>query len=239
MKGMKIVKIALVALVVLAMAALAGVGVPEPAGGASDDPREGITVTGTGEVRATPDRADLSFGVQTEGTTAAEALAANSAATRRLIEALKEAGVDAKDLKTEHLDVSPRYDVDKVGEQRGYSANSMVSVSNQPLDRAARLADVGVGAGADNVSGPSLSVADRDAQYRRALVRALEDARDKAEVLAEAAGVSLGEVTAIVESEQGGGPVWALESASRTAKTPIEPGSEQVTASVTVTFGIS
>jgi hypothetical protein len=236
---MKVLKIALAALLVLAVAALAGVGLPEPAGGASDDAREGITVTGTGEVRATPDRADLSFGVQTEGTTAAEALAANSSATRRLIDALKEAGVDGKDLKTEHLDVSPRYDVDKVGEQRSYSANSMVSVGNQPLDRAARLADVGVGAGADNVSGPSLSVADRDGQYRRALERAFEDARDKAEVLAASAGVSLGKVTAIVESDQHGGPVWAMESRAANAKTSIEPGSEQVAATVTVTFALS
>jgi uncharacterized protein len=234
---MKVVKIALAALLVLAVAALAGAGRPEAAGGASDDAREGITVTGTGEARATPDRADLSFGVQTDGATAAKALADNSAATQRLIDALKEAGVEAKDLKTEHLDVSPRY-TEKPGEQRGNSAHSMVSVSNQPLDRAARLADVGVGAGADTVSGPSLSVADRDAQYRQALERAVEDARAKAEVLAAAAGVSLGEVTAIVEGEQHGGPIYAMESATRTAKTPIEPGSEQVSASVTVTFAL-
>jgi uncharacterized protein len=234
---MKVVKIALAALLILAVAALAGAGRPEAAGGASDDAREGITVTGTGEARATPDRADLSFGVQTDGATAAKALADNSAATQRLIDALKEAGVDGKDLKTEHLDVSPRY-TEKPGEQRGYSAHSMVSVSNQPLDRAARLADVGVGAGADTVSGPSLSVADRDAQYRQALERAFEDAHAKAEVLAAAAGVSLGEVTAIVEGGQDGGPFLAMESAARTAKTPIEPGSEQVTANVAVTFAL-
>jgi uncharacterized protein len=235
---MKVVKIALAALLVLAVAALAGVGLPEPAGGASDDTRDGITVTGTAEVRATPDRADLSFGVQTEGATAARALAANSAATARLIDALKDAGVDSKDLKTEHLDVSPQYDSEKVPEARGYSASSMLSVRNQPIDRAARLADIGVGAGADTVSGPSLSVADRDAQYRRALESAFEDARAKAETLAAAAGVSLGEVSAIVEGAQYDGPVWAMEARSADAKTPIEPGSEQVAASVTVTFAL-
>jgi uncharacterized protein len=235
---MKVVKIALAALLVLAVAALIGVGQPEPAGGASDDARDGITVTGTGEVRATPDRADLSFGVQTEGATAAKALAANSAATERLIRALKDAGVDPKDLKTEHLDVSPRYDSEKVPEARGYSASSMLSVRNQPLDRASRLADIGVGAGADTVSGPSLSVADRDAQYRRALERAFDDARAKAETLAAAAGVSLGEVTAIAEGQQYDGPVWAMEARTADAKTPIEPGSEQVAASVTVTFAL-
>jgi uncharacterized protein YggE len=234
----KVVRIALVALVVLAVAALAGVGRPEPAGGASDDAREGITVTGTGQSRAIPDRANLSFGVQTDGATAARALGENSAATRRLIEALEDAGVDARDLKTEHLDVSPRYN-DKGGRERGYSAHSTVSVSNQPLDRAARLADVGVAAGADTLSGPSLSLADPDGHYRRALDGAFEDARAKAEVLAAAAGVSLGEVTTVVESEQHDGPVWAMAARAEDTKTPIEPGSQQITASVTVTFAIS
>ncbi|HZB35392.1 MAG TPA: SIMPL domain-containing protein [Gaiellaceae bacterium] len=236
---MKIIKITIAALLVLAVAALAGVGRPEAAGGASEDSNEGITVTGSGDMNATPDRADLSFSVQSEGSTAAQALATNSADSQRLIDALKAAGVQAKDLKTEHLDVSPRYDVDKVTELRGYSASSSVSVRSQPLDRAARLSDVAVRAGADSVSGPSLSVADRDARYRRALERAFDDARAKAEGLAAAAGVSLGEVTAIVEGGQPRDfPIYATAERALDAKTPIEPGSEEITASVTVTFAL-
>ena len=236
---MKIIKITIAAVLVLAVAALAGVGRPEAAGGASDDAKEGITVTGSGDVNATPNRADLSFSVQSEGATAAEALAANSADSQRLIDALKDAGVQAKDLKTEHLDVSPRYDVEKVRDSRGYSASSSVSVRSQPLDRAAQLSDVAVRAGADSVSGPSLSVADQDAQYRRALERAFDDARAKAEGLAAAAGVSLGEVTAIAEGGQPGDfPIYATAERALDAKTPIEPGSEAITASVTVTFAI-
>jgi uncharacterized protein YggE len=236
---MKIIRITIAALLVLAVAALTGVGRPEAAGGASEDAKEGITVTGSGDVNGTPDRAELSFSVQSVGSTAAQALAANSAASQRLIDALKEAGVQAEDLKTEHLDVSRRYDAEKGTEPRGYSASSSVSVRNQPLDRAARLSDVAVRAGADSVSGPSLSVADRDAQYRRALERAFDDARTKAETLAAAAGVSLGEVTAIVEGGQPHDfPVYATAERTLDAKTPIEPGSEEITASVTVRFAI-
>jgi uncharacterized protein YggE len=234
---MKIIKIAIAALLVLGVAAIAGVGRPEAAGGASDEPSEGITVTGNGEARATPDRATLTFSVQDEASTAAKAQAANAAAVRELIAALKNAGVQAKDLKTEHFDVSPQYDADKVARSRGYLANSMVSVSNQPLDRASRLAETGVAAGADSVSGPSLGVADRDAEYRAALKGAFADARTKAEELAAAAGVSLGEVTAIVEGSQPQ-PYYALAERAADAKAPIEPGSEQITAVVTVTFAI-
>jgi uncharacterized protein len=234
---MKIIRIAIAALLVLAVAALAGVGRPEAAESASENPQAGITVTGTGEVRETPDRASLTFGIQTEAETADKALAANSAATRRLITALKATGVEAKDLKTEHLDVSPRWDVDKVAESRGYQANSTVTVSNQPLDRASRLSDVAVNAGADTVSGPSLRVADTKAEYRRALERAFEDAREKAETLAAAAGASIGKVTAIAEGSQPQ-PYFATELRAADAKAPIEPGSEQVTAVVTVTFAL-
>jgi uncharacterized protein len=234
---MKIIQITAAALLVLAVAALAGVGRPEAAGGESDDAREGITVTGTAEVRSTPNRADLSFSVHAEGSTAAEALAAGSAELRRLIDALKGAGVDQKQLKTEYLGVNPRYDDGKTP-SNGYTADASLSVMGQSLERASRLIDLGVSAGADSVSGPSLSVADRDAQYRRALERAFDDARAKAEALAAAAGVSLGEVTAVVEGAQYSGPV--LEMAMRAeAKTPIEPGSEEISASVTVTFAIS
>jgi uncharacterized protein len=236
---MKILKITVAALLLLAVAALAGVGRPEVAGGASEDARDGITVSGTGEIRATPDRATLTFSVQNNGATSEQALEANAAEVRRVIDALKRAGVAPKDLKTEHFDVSPRYDVDKVDRPRGYSASSSLTVSNQPLDRAERLSGVGVAAGADTVSGPSLSVADSDAQYGRALERAFDDARAKATTLAEAAGVSLGEVTAIVEGGQSGGPIWMeARAALADTKTPIEPGSEQVTAVVTVTFAL-
>lgn len=234
---MKILKVTVAALLVLGIAALAGVGRPESAGGAAPDTKPGITVTGTGEAQTTPDRASLTFGIQTRGATAAEVHATHAAQVKRLLTALKGAGVSAKDLKTEQFDVSPRYDPDKVDTPRGYSANSSVSVSNQPLDRASRLSEVGVAAGADSVSGPGLSVADPDAGYHRALESAVADAREKAKVLADAASVSLGEVTAIVEGSQ---PevYYARELRAPDAKMPIEPGSEQVTATVTVTFAV-
>jgi uncharacterized protein YggE len=237
---MKILKITLAALLVLGVAALAGVGRPEAAGGASDTTPTGITVTGTGESRRTPDRAELMFGVQTHGATAEATQAAHAAEVKRLIAALKAAGVAAKDLKTEQFDVSPRYEVDKVDKPEGYQANSSVTVTDQPLERASQLSEAGVKAGADSVSGPGLSVADADAGYDKALERAFADARAKAEVLAKAAGVSLGEVTSIVEGSQPGPmPMYAAaELRAKDAQMPIEPGSEEVTAVVTVTFAL-
>jgi uncharacterized protein YggE len=235
---MKIIQITGAALLVLAVAALAGVGRPEAAGGTSDDAHEGITVIGNGEVRSTPNRADLSFSVHSEGSTAAEALAAGKAKLRRLIDALKGAGVDQEQLKTEYLGVDPRYDDGKTP-SNGYTADASLSVTGQSLERASRLIDLGMSAGADSVSGPSLSVGDRDAEYRRALERAFEDARAKAEALAAAAGVSLGKLTAIAEHSQPRVmPLYATAEREVDAKMSIEPGSEQITAVVTVTFAL-
>lgn len=238
---MNLARISLAGLAAAALLAIAGVGT-ELASSAEPDSAQGITVTGTGDVRATPDRADFSFGVHSEGPTAARALSANSAEVRRLIAALKEAGVEPAQLTTEHVGVSPRYEPDKVEGSNGYSADAMLSVSSQGLDAASRLIDIGMSAGADSVQGPGLSVVDQDAQNRRALKLAFTDARMRAEALAEAAGVSLGKVTAIIEGGQPvGGPIpYALaDRSAMEAKTPIEPGKQIVAATVTVTFAIT
>lgn len=238
MECMKIISIAIAGVTAAAVLAFAGFG-PEIASSAEPDSREGITVTGTGEARSTPNRADLTFAAHSEGRTAAQALSANSAKLNRLIAALKEAGVAQADLRTDYLGVSPRYDGAK-GTTDGYAADASLTVSRQGLDRASRLIDIGVAAGADSASGPSLSTGNRDEQYRRALKSAFDDARAKAKELADAAGVSLGKVTAITEGSQVyGGPVpLAAERTATDAKAPIHPGTEQITAVVTVTFAI-
>jgi uncharacterized protein len=233
------IKVTIAALLLLAAAALAGVGRPEAAGGAGEDTREGITVTGTGEVRDNPDRAGLSFSVHADGTTAAEALSAGNAKMRRVIAALKEAGVGPNQLKTDYLGVSPRYDGEGKAGTNGYSADASLTVGDQSVEQAGRLVDIGVSAGADSVSGPSLSIAAREARYRAALKLAVRNARAKAQELAEAAGVSVGKATSIVEGAQYGGPIMATLERAADAQTPIEPGVEEVTAAVTVTFALS
>ena len=95
-------------------------------------------------------------------------------------------------------------------------------------------------AGANQVYGPSLSSGDQTEQYRQALKTAVANARANAQVLAAAANLSLGRVTAIAESSSGPQPL--AEAANKAAafdSTPIEPGTQQTTASVTVTFSVS
>lgn len=236
---MKIIRITIAALLILAVAALSGVGRPEAAGGASDDPRQGITVTGTGHAKAVPDEAEFSLGITTKGQTARAALTANSAQMGELIAALKAAGLSARDIRTENVSVGASYD--DISTPEGFTARNSVSVHIRNLTRAGAVLDAASRTGANEVYGPTLSRSDREQFEAKALKDAVANARTRADALAEAAGVSLGEVTAIVEgSREYPVPVLAMgERTALDAKTPIEPGSEDITAVVTVTFAIA
>ncbi len=237
---MKTIRIAVAALLLLAAAAFAGIGLPETAGGASDDPSKGITVTGVGTVDAVPDEAEFSLGITTKGRTAREALTANSARMQRLIAALKAAGVDERDIRTQDVSVGQSYE-GGAESTNGYAATNSVSVRIRQIDRAGTILEAASQAGANQVYGPALTREDRDGFEQKALEQAVVNARKRADTLAKAAGVDLGRVTAIVEGTERGviyanGKV-AMDSAT-SAEVPIEKGTEEITASVTVTFAI-
>ena len=235
---MRAIRIGAVALLVLAAAAVAGVGLPEKAGGADSAPGKGITVLGTGTTKTTPDEATFSLGVSTDGSTARAALAANAAAMDAVIAAVKSAGVSAKDIRTQDVSVGPNYEGDSSPD--GYTARNSVSVRITKLDRAGDVLDAASRAGANEVYGPMLSRSDREDFEAKALKDAFADARKRAEALADAAGVRLGAVTELSEAG-GGGPVMyeAMRAAAvDVAKAPIEGGTEEIQASVRVTFAI-
>jgi uncharacterized protein YggE len=254
---MKVGAVAALVAAALAAASCGGDDEPEiavasgPAGGAlaaesaaqparADTSLAGVTVTGTGTASAVPDVAEWSFGVEAEGATASEALAAGSGTMERVLEALRDEGLDKDDLRSEHVSVYPR-----VGDDGrsiiGYTASNTVHATVRGLDRAGEVVDAAVAAGANQVYGPSLRLSDAKAQYRAAVDAAFDDARARAEAIARKAGVTLGAPVAIVE---GGGapPVPFAERAVADAAgvdVPIEPGRQDVTATLTVTFAIS
>ena len=220
----------------LTVVALAGaVGLPDLAGAQDAAPTEdAITVNGVGTVKAVPDEAQMSFGVETRRPTAQAAVAANADAMRKVINALRQAG--AREIATQWVSVYPF--TDETGGVNGYSASNSVSAVSD-VDDAARLIDAAAEAGANQVSGPGLSSSNAEALYRQALAKAVTEARARAEALAKAAGRSLGEITAIVE----GGAATPLPYAERAAldsaqSTPIVPGQQETTATISVTFSL-
>ena len=238
-------RMAVLVLVALLAAALAGVGRPEAARGLDGEESErGITVTGAGLVTAVPDRADFSFGAQSSGRTATQALAAKAAEIRRVIAALREQGVAAADIQTQQVSIYPRTSDD--GQTiLGYVAENTVTAKLRDLGRAAAVIDAAVAAGANQVFGPELVRSDRSELYRSALRAAIADARAKAQTLAAAAGVSLGKATVVAEeSVDVPEPLMANATAASPSRggfradVPIEPGRQGIEAPVTVTCAL-
>jgi uncharacterized protein YggE len=235
---MTLVRIAAVASLALVVAALGGVARPEAAQSADEATPAGLTVTGLGSVRTVPDRASFSFGVETQAATARAALTQNAAEAKKLLDALRAAGIAAADLQTSQVSLNPRTDERGTGIV-GYSAITTVTATLRDLSRAGAVVDAAVDAGANTVSGPSLTRGDTDAQYRQALRLAYADASTKAEALAAAAGKTLGAVTAIVESSSGSVPYAVAKDAAASTAVEIAPGTQSVDAVVTVTFAVS
>jgi uncharacterized protein YggE len=225
--------VAVAALLLLA-AAIAGVAQPRLAHTASGSSGATITVTGNGTADAVPDRASFQFGVDTRAANARDALTRNSSAAAAVVAALKTAGVDGADLQTSVVSLSPQTGSDG-NTIVGYAATNSVSAA-VPLAKAGSVVDAAVGAGADSVSGPSLDTSDRDALYRDALKRAVADAKAKAEALAASAGVQLGAVRTISEAGAPEPLPYAARAAALGPAVPIEAGTQQVSATVTVTF---
>ena len=231
---MKLARIALLAAAGVAVAAFAGVFQPSGARSAPADASSGgITVLGTGSTNVTPDRASFAFGTVSQAATANAALAASSQSVARVIAALKKAGVAQADIQTAEVSLSPRMN-NNGDEIVGYTASNTVTATVRKIAAAGDVVDAAVGAGANQVSGPNLLASDQDAAYRSALKAAVADARAKAETLANASSATLGKITAIVEG--GGSMPMPLAAGAKDSSVPIEPGTQRIEASVSVTF---
>lgn len=200
-----------------------------------------IEVGGTGEAKATPDRALVYVGVQTKGRTAALAGAENARLATAILEAVRAAGIKREQIGTMNYSVNPTYRYFPDGrkpELTGYDATNTVRVEVRSLDLVGKVIDASLGAGANNINGISFFASQLDSVKREALASATTNARLSAEVMAKAAGGSLGALLSLssqsAESPQPF-PVMAMSMRAKAADeaTPVVAPSEQtLTASV-------
>jgi uncharacterized protein YggE len=223
-------KILLAGLALFGAAAIAGVAQPHLAHSASSPSSDTktISVTGDGSIETVPDTATFSFTVTTNADTAKAALAKNGATADAVAAALQGAKV-----QTSEVMLQPQLNDDGTA-VLGYTASTTITAESE-LAKAGPLVDAAVAAGATGVSGQSWSRSDYNALYRQALQSAVADAKAKAQELADAGGLTLGSVMSMTE---GGGVVQPLPYASAAADgvAKLQPGTQTVDASVTVTF---
>lgn len=207
---------------------------------AEDLPRT-ISVTGTGTIEAAPDMATLMIGVTTQGATAAEALAENSKATEAVIARLTTSGVAARDMQTSNLSINPNwtgYD-SSTPTISGYVASNMLTVRVRALDTTGAILDASVADGANTLNGLTFGLADPEPAYNDARREAVEDARAKAELLASAAGVKLGQVMSITDAGAMTDPAPMYRDAISASPVPVVGGELGLVANVSVTWAIA
>jgi hypothetical protein len=203
-----------------------------------------LRVTGEGRVVSAPDMAVISLGVTAEGDTAATALATNSTAIARVMENLRAAGVADRDIQTSGLSINPNWKNDDKGGSTisGYIASNMISVRVRALESLGTTLDAAVKDGANTLNGVEFALQDQAPAMAEARKRAVADALAKAELMAAAAGVKLGPISAIIE---GGGeappmPMMRMAADSFAAgAVPVAAGEMAVEARVTVVWDLA
>jgi uncharacterized protein len=192
-----------------------------------------LTASATGSVTYAPELASLSFGASVQKTTASGAISANATAMTALLDALKKAGVH--DVSTDSVSLSVRTNRDGTAIV-GFQASNDVRGS-VGIDDVGTAIDAAVAAGATTINGPSFSTShDLESLYRTALRQAIAQARERAQVLADAAGVHLVRIVSIDPSSSSG--VTASPTA-QAAATPVIAPTQQVSASVTLVFAVA
>ncbi len=198
-----------------------------------------IQVTGQGTVQAQPDIAVINIGVTTEDGNAQSAVSRNTAATAKVIAELEAASIERKDLRTSNFSVYPQIRTE--GETKRqvtvYRVSNTVTVTIRDLAKIGDILTKAVSAGSNQINGPSFSVSSPEKYLNEARKRAVDDAMSKAAAYANAAGLKLGSVLAMVE-EGGASQIYATRSAGALMKSavpvPVEAGEESLQAQITV-----
>ena len=205
-------------------------------------------MTDTGRVEAVPDRATASAGVTGTGKTASEALRNNSAAMIRVINVLREAGVEARDIATSGLASQPVYDrgkqsssIHSQGPQIiGYRVSNQVTVLFRDLETMGARLNALVRSGENRLNGVSFIASDADKRLDSARADAMKDAIRKAEIYAQAAGVKSGSLKTTREGGGGFRPPVPLARGmvmgSAAMDVPVEASGQTLGVTVSVIF---
>jgi hypothetical protein len=201
-----------------------------------------FSVTGTGKVSATPDIARISVGIEESGSTVKTAQDKMNTVINTVSESIKKLGIDKKDIKTTNYSINPQYDYTN-GRQKivGYNAQTDLQIIVRQLDKVNSVIDSATANGANTVGGISFDVEDKQKAENEARKLAVDEARQKAENAAKTAGFTLGRMVNYQESFGGGAIprpylMAAKGEADSAVSTQIEPGSQELTITVTLSY---
>ena len=203
-------------------------------------PPAAISVTGEATVSVPPDLAQIDGGVTSEAKTAREASEANNAAMGKVLQALKGAGIEEKDIQTSRLSLQPQSAPNRSGPSAisGYRASNRVTIRVRDVAKVANVIDTLVGAGANEIGGINFVVSQASKLLDEARERAVADARRKAEIYAKAAGVTLGAPLNISEEGNSVPVPYRRMAAGMAVSAPVAQGEETLAVTVSVSWAI-
>lgn len=211
-----------------------------------------ISVQGSTEFDVAPDLAKIIFSLQTQSTTAQDAQLRNREVGSSVMAALSQAGVRQNEIQTTNYRVEKIQEWDPTGQKmvdKGYRVSNSFIVSTKDLAKVGVLLDAGIQAGANNVESISFELSDAKQKEVKteALRKATMNAREKAEALADGAGVSLGKVLSLSENSYYAQPFYRgdvmmakaeMGGAPEIPSTAISPQDVHISAQVSVTYEI-
>ena len=207
----------------------------------------GIWVTSVGKVSVVPDIAVLSLGVETQETTVAEAQQQAAEAMDAIMDVLDSYGVEDNDIQTQYFSIQPIYRWDDDKDQQillGYRVTNTVAVKIRNMDDAGGVIDAAIAAGGDysRVNSIYFTVDEPEAYYEEAREKAIADAKDKAEQLAQLGGVNLGKPIYINEYSGYTSTViyrdYEVAEGTSVPGTSISPGETEIQLTVQVVYSI-
>lgn len=200
-----------------------------------------ITVNGTGEVQVPADAAVVTLGISTKDHDVLAAQAKANTAVAAIREALISSGIPEEDINTDYINIYAMYDYSSGTEElTAYNANSTLAIRVSDIEKVGEVIDTAFRAGANTLNGISFSATNTAEARAKALKAAMEDARAKAEVLAEAAGLQIRGIEDIVEQgtysyDRGAGNFYKQEAAD-VSGTVVQAAKLTVSSSISVTF---
>lgn len=206
-----------------------------------------ITVSSSQEVYVVPDIAQLAFSVNTEAATAEECQQLNSQSLNQVLDYLKAQGIAEESIQTSNYSLEPKYDWNSGQTIIGYQMSVRVVVSQIPMEQVGTLITDTVNHGANRVESVSYLSSQYEASYQEALKKAVDSAREKAQVLADAGGCQVGHVIHMEEympdtsaraMDQYASYNSARKMAAAEADMAVMPGQLKIEARVTVDFSV-
>ena len=217
------------------------------AGAAPVQPRT-LSVSGNGTVYLTPDIAYIYVGVHTEDPNLATGVSKNNQQAQALVDALKKAGIAAKDIQTSNFSVynNTNQGFDKTTGQPitggSYAIDNTVNVTVRDLSHLGAILNTAVSAGANAINSITFDVADKTAAMTQARQKAMANASSLATELAKTAGVSLGAIQNVSYSDNSPVSYYGMggggNASAPNASVPIQPGQTQISVTVSVTYAL-